>query len=271
MNDNKRPLIKIEYENSIPAKDLANYFIGLNNEFKTFIKENKYEGLITEELKIQEIKQGSIEIYPFIEYAASTLPILDQVSIFIDFFNSVISFLKMLKKDDPNLNCSQKKLANYNGINGVNVSGDHNEINYMVINVENPSDIQKIATITNADSKLIDQNIKRRLNASKTQEEISKKAAVFYWDSAKFDMTKPYNFKGICKDISKSSYNVFFDNDDIKDYMTKQSHYGRPWQDLCYVVDAELREGKNTPVLKITKVYEDQTFYEEDKNPLSPR
>ena len=180
MNDNKRPLIKIEYENSIPAKDLANYFIGLNNEFKTFIKENKYEGLIIDELKIQEIKQGSIEIYPFIEYATSTLPILDQVSIFIDFFNSVISFLKMLKKDDPSLNCSQKKLANYNGINGVNVSGDHNEINYMVINVENPSDIQKIDTITNADSKLIDQNIKRRLNASKTLEEISKKATVFY-------------------------------------------------------------------------------------------
>ena len=48
--------------------------------------------------------------------------------------------------------------------------------------------------------------------------------------------------------------------------MTKQSHYGRPWQDLCYVVDVELREGKNTAVLKITKVYEDQTFYEEDTN-----
>ena len=264
MEENKKPLIKIEYKDTIPAKDLANYFMGLNNEFKSFLKENKYDDLISNELKIQEIKQGSIEIYPFLEYAAAALPLIDQLQLFIDFFTHIGSFLDLLKKDDPKIDCSQKKLANYKGINGVNVSADNVTINYLVINPSKPNETQQIATITSSDSKLIDKNIKKRLMVSKNIDETSKKAALFFWDSAKFDISKPYNYKGVCKEISNASYHVCFENETIENYMTKQSHLSRPWQDLCYVVDAELREGKNSPVLKITKVYEDQTFYEED-------
>lgn len=266
MEENRRPLIKIEYENSIPAKDLANYFTGLNNEFKTFIKENKYDDMISEELAIKEIHQGSIEIYPLIEYVAATLPLLDQAQIFIDFFNGVISFLNLLKKDDPNINCSSKKLINYNGINGINITGDNNTINYMVINTEHPEKDKKLASITNSDSKLIDQNIKKRLKIQKTVEEISKKAAMFYWDSAKFDLSKPSNYKGICKEISNESYNVTFANGEIEHFMTGESHLGKSWQYLNYVVDIEMLNGKTKPHYKITKVYENQTFYESDDN-----
>ena len=53
MEENRRALIKIEYENSIPAKDLANYFTSLNNEFKAFVKENKYNDIISDELEIK--------------------------------------------------------------------------------------------------------------------------------------------------------------------------------------------------------------------------
>ena len=264
MENIKRPLIKIEYENSIPAKDLANYFLSLNNEFKSFVKENKFHDIISDELEIKEIRQGSIEIYPFLDYVAAALPLLDQAQVFLDFFNGLVAFLESLKKDDPNINCSQKKLANYNGINGVNIAGDNNTVNYLIINVDNPEDVKKIATITNKDSKLIDQNIKKRLKTSDPINEASKKAAVFYWDSAKFDQTKPFNYKGICKEISDDSYNVTFANNDIESYMTRESHLEKSWQYLNYVVDIELHKGKKKPIYKITKVYEEQTFYETD-------
>ena len=87
MTKNKQPLIKIEYENSFSAKELAEYLVSLNDEFKSFITENNYGDLISNELSIKEIKQGSLEIYPFLEYAASALPLLDQIQVFIDFFN----------------------------------------------------------------------------------------------------------------------------------------------------------------------------------------
>lgn len=264
MEENKRPLIKIEYENSIPARDLANYFTSLNNEFKAFVKENNYDNMLSGELEIKEIKQGSIEIYPLFDYVAAALPLLDQAQVFIDFFNHIASFLDLLKKDDPKADCSQKKLANYNGLNGVNISGDNNKVNYMVINVDNPDDVKKIATITNADSKLIAKNIKKRLKSPEPIEETSKTAAVFYWDSAKFDQSKPFNYKGICKEISDVSYNVTFANEDIESYMTRESHLERSWQYLNYVVDIEMLKGKTKPRYKITKIYPNQTFYETD-------
>lgn len=48
--------------------------------------------------------------------------------------------------------------------------------------------------------------------------------------------------------------------------MTRESHLDKPWQDLCYVVDIELTEGKSKPVYKITKVYEGQTFFQETED-----
>lgn len=264
MEENRRALIKIEYENSIPAKDLANYFTSLNNEFKAFVKANKYNDIISDELEIKEIRQGSIEIYPFVEYVAAALPIFDQTQIFIDFINGVVTFLNLLKKDDSNIDWSQKKLANYSGINGVNISGDNNKVNYMVVSVNNPDDVKKIATITNAESKIIEKNIRKHLKNTKTVEETSKKATMFYWDSAKFDLSKPSNYKGICKEISNETYNVTFANDEIEHFMTGESHLGKSWQYLNYIVDIEMLNGKKKPYYKITKVYKNQTFYESD-------
>ena len=60
--------------------------------------------------------------------------------------------------------------------------------------------------------------------------------------------------------------NVIFDDEKVKNYMTRESHLVKPWQDLCYVVDIELTEGKSKPVYKITKVYEDQTFFQETED-----
>ena len=265
MEENRRALIKIEYENSIPAKDLANYFTSLNNEFKTFVKDHNYQDIFSEQLAIKEIRQGSLEIFPVLEYVASALPLIDQAEVIIDFFNFISSGLKLLEQMPDKADYSQKKLSNFKGVNGLSVAGDGNVINYNVIhNYGTPN--EKMETLSSFDkikSQKIEENINKKLLECKKIENTVSHAVIFYWDTARFNKLKPFNYKGICRNISPNPYNVIFDDDKIKNYMTRESHLDKPWQDLCYVVDIELTEGKSKPVYKITKVYEDQTFYQE--------
>lgn len=88
------------------------------------------------------------------------------------------------------------------------------------------------------------------------------KSVAFYWDYAKFKDTNRYNYKGICEKISKKPFNVIFENDEIKDYMTAESHLDKPWQDLIYVVDIEYTTVKGKGQIKILKVYTDQTYFQ---------
>lgn len=268
MEENKRPLIKIEYENSIPAKDLANYFNSLNNEFKTFIKDNNYQDVFRDQLSIKQIKHGSIEIFPVLEYVASVLPLIDQAGVIIDFFNFISSGLKLLEQSPDKVDYSQKKLSNYKGLNGVSVAGDRNVINYSVINnYGTPNEKTEIlSSFDRVKSQKIEENINKKLLEHKKVENTISHAVVFYWDTARFNKLKPFNYKGICRNISPNPYNVIFDDDNIKNYMTRESHLDKPWQDLCYVVDIELMDGKSKPVYKITKIYEDQTFYQESED-----
>ena len=268
MIDTKQPMIKFHYTGSIAAKDLGVYFNSLNNEFKTFVKDNNYQDIFSDQISIKEIKHGSLEIFPVLEYVASALPLIDQTEIIIDFFKFISSGLKLLEQMPDKVDYSQKKLSNFKGLNGLSVAGDGNVINYNIINNYGTPN-EKIETLSSFDkikSLKIEENINKKLLEYKKVENTVSKAVVFYWDTARFNKSKPFNYKGICRNISPNPYNVIFDDDYIKNYMTRESHIDKPWQDLCYVVDIELTEGKSKPVYKITKIYEDQTFYQETED-----
>lgn len=268
MNETRRPMIELKYSESVSAKDLGAYFNCLNNEFKTFIKDNNYQDIFSDQLAIKEIKPGSIEIFPVLEYVASALPLIDQANVIIDFFNSISAGLKLLEQSPDKVDYSQKKLSNYKGLNGVSVAGDNTVVNYTVINNYGSSDEQRetLASFDNTKSQKIEKHINEKLLEYKKVENTTSQAVVFYWDTARFNKSKPFNYKGICRKISPNPYNVIFDDEKVKNYMTRESHLDKPWQDLCYVVDIELTEGKSKPVYKITKVYEDQTFFQETED-----
>ena len=148
-------MIKVQYSESISAKDLGTYFSCLNNEFKAFIKDNNYQDIFVDQLSIREIKQGSLEIFPVLEYVASALPLIDQAGVIIDFFNSLSSGLRLLEQSPDKVDYSQKKLANYKGLNGLSVAGDGNVINYNIVNnYGTPNEkVEILSSFNNAKSK----------------------------------------------------------------------------------------------------------------------
>ena len=265
MNDVKCPMIKIQYSGSVPAKNLGTYFTCLNKEFQDYIRENNYQDLFADQLSIKEIRQGSLEIFPILDYAASVLPIIDQVNVIVDFFKNLSATFSLLEKNPEKVSLPQKQLAHYKGMNGISVAGNNIVVHYSVVNNYGTKDEQTeiLSSIDNFKAKKVEENINAKLLEYKKVENMKCVSTVFYWDTARFNKSLPFNYKGICKKISPVPYNVIFENDALKSYMTRESHLDKPWQDLCYVVDIELIEGKSKPVYKITNVYEDQTFYQE--------
>ena len=90
-------------------------------------------------------------------------------------------------------------------------------------------------------------------------------AVNFYWDNAKFTSQDTFNFKGKVEHLSSRPFPTTFENERDKKYMTEESHFDKPWQELVYVVDLEASELKGSYSYKILKVHENQTFYPDEE------
>ena len=237
----KEAFIKIDYTNKVKAKYLSRYLSSLSEEYKYFIKENKMEDSFSDELYIKEIEKGSIEIFFSPEYLAGVLPIISDINTIYEFISYITNFLNLFKKDDEKIELPANRIKNYKNLNGVINDGNISTVNY----IDNRG-----GTI----------NILNSYGKEDGKGEF--KSVAFYWDYAKFKDTNRYNYKGICEKISKKPFNVIFENDEIKDYMTAESHLDKPWQDLIYVVDIEYTTVKGKGQIKILKVYTDQTYFQ---------
>lgn len=258
----KEAYVKIDYDGKVKSKDLAKYLSALSDEYRYFIKEKNMDKDFSDELYIKEIEKGSIEIFFSPEYLAGVLPIISDVNTVFDFISYIGMYLNFFKANSNNVNLPSNRTTNYKNINGLINNGTIKNIQY----VDNRgANIQIINSYNKDDGKVIEKNIQKQLE---TQNEINDgeyRAIPFYWKSADFGNRKKSNFKGICENISTQSFNVIFDTDEINKYMTADSHLDKPWQDLIYVVDVNYSTIKGKGVLKIMKVYEDQTYSQNDE------
>lgn len=262
MNIKEQPqeaFIKIDYTNKVKAKYLSRYLSSLSEEYKYFIKENNMEDSFSDELYIKEIEKGSIEIFLSPEYLAGVLPIISDINTIYEFITYVGNFLNYFKKDDEKIDLPASRIKNYKNLNGVINDGNISSVNY----IDNRGGTLNILnSYGKEDSKVIEKNIQKHLLENEDIKEGEFKSVAFYWDYAKFKDTNRYNYKGICEKISQKPFNVIFENDEIKDYMTAESHLDKPWQDLIYVVDIEYTTVKGKGQIKILKVYTDQTYFQ---------
>lgn len=256
----KEAFIKIKYTKGISAKEFAQYIKSLDREYACFLKQNNLEQHLRPDLEITKIEKGSLDIFLSTVLCPGILPILSNINIIFDFLSHIRENLKLLEEGKTETLSSQQ-LKNYEGMNNLTTNGS-TTINY----IDNRQGT--LNCIGSVDFNMAN-SIKNTLNDVLKKEESlvlinSLKAVPFYWDSAKFSDTKKLNFKGICEKVSKKALNVIFASEEIKKYMTEESHDGKPWQDLCYVVDIEIESVLDKTVLKITKIYEDQTFSKND-------
>lgn len=254
----KEAFIKIKYTKSISAKEFSEYIKSLDREYTCFLKQNKLESFVQPELEITKIEQGSLDIFLAPLLCPGVLPLLSNVNIIFDFLSHIKNGFQLLR-EGKSAELSSQQLSNYEGMNNLTINGNPT-INY----IDNRNGIfQNMGpeidfNMSNSIKNTLEEERKKRL-PSLPQDTFS--AVPFYWASANFKDNKKFNFKGVCEKISKNPLNVIFSSDEIKKYMTGDSHLGKPWQDLIYVIDVELNPIQGQQVLKVLKVYEDQTFF----------
>lgn len=264
LNDEQKIFIKIDYDEQVEAEYLSNYISSLNKELKYFLKSQKLNAQYSDKLFIKKIEAGSIEIFPNLELLyGATIPFLPQMNaapILFEFVKTVVKNLELFKLPD-NVNLSHNRLGFYLNMNLFSNNTKSITYNYYSENNE----VKCIEQPKGQDALLIEQNLKEKLKEKDKLTCGEKFESVpFYWDNAKFKSTEQFNFKGSVDSIIKKPLFTFWQNDKDKKYMTEESHLGKPWQELNYIVDLEIQQVKDNFCYKILNVHEAQTFYIED-------
>ncbi|MBQ8635130.1 hypothetical protein IJ425_03145 [bacterium] len=254
----KEAFIKIKYTKGVSAKEFSEYIKSLDKEYTFFLKKNKLEALVQPELEITKIEQGSLDIFLAAVFCPGILPLLSNANIIFDFLSHIKNGFHLLLEGRAS-ELSSPQLNNYAGMNNLTING-----NASITYIDNRNGVLENMgpeidfNLSNTAKNILEEEKQRRIPAL-PQDTFN--AVPFSWESAKFKDNKKFNFKGICEKISKKPLNVIFSSDEMKKYMTEDSHLGKPWQDLIYVVDVELETNQGQQILKILKVYEDQTFF----------
>lgn len=258
----KEAFIKLKHEKGISAKDFSEYIRSLDKEYAFFLKVNNLDKKIKPELEITKIKQGSIDIFLAPILMPGILPLLSNINIIFDFITHIKNHFQLLLERKTK-DFSSQQLTNYEGMTNLTTNGN---VTLNFIDNRNGAFLNMGSEIDSNISNIAKNALKEEQNKRISSiPEGTYHAVPFCWDSAKFKESKQFNYKGICENISAKPLNVIFASDEIQKYMTKDSHLGKPWQDLIYVVDVELCTVKGQQILKIIKIYENQTFFQENK------
>ena len=90
-----------------------------------------------------------------------------------------------------------------------------------------------------------------------TPEDNIHRRKVMYWYQTKFDPNSDTGNKAIIDDISGTGLKVIFENQAVKEEMLHVNpKFGKPWQELAYIVDVEVQTVRGTP-----KVYRSLSIF----------
>ncbi|TXD53644.1 hypothetical protein [Polaribacter sp. IC063] len=246
--------IKIDNTKPVEIMDFTDSFKSLGSQYYKFLSESEYFKLSkTTKFYIKEVRTGSI-ITELTDLVPLVIP-------FVENSNSVIEFSAFLKlsydyllgktdakpkefdiTDCNNLNNIIKPVAKDKGSNMV-FTGDFNF-----------GDVTIEMNFNSVEANAIQNAITKEKELLKEPELNKKTKMLFYWDSAKYNSKSKAIDRGIIEAISKSALKVEFENENIKSKMLDIDF--NPFH-MAYVVDVEIQEIKDNPVLyKILELHD---------------
>ncbi|WP_312038635.1 hypothetical protein [Alteromonas stellipolaris] len=129
----------------------------------------------------------------------------------------------------------------------------------------NVSDNGKVITqfiINSNEANAIQNRIEHMIGGLDTPEDNIHRRKVMYWYQTKFDPNSDTGNKAIIDDLSKTGLKVIFENNAVKEEMLHvDPKFGKPWQELAYIVDVEVQTVRGIPKMyKVLKYYPEHTF-----------
>jgi hypothetical protein len=257
----KRLEIKINNVRPLGLEDLSLSLLAFSHQFHKFVEsETNKETDIGSELLIKEVRSGSI-IVELVSQAAPIVPLFWEGGTLVQWSKVVEDTCKWLlgKIDTPPKKLTKQDLQEWNKFvepvakdNGaqmnINVSDNGKVINQFIIN----------STEANA----MQNRIGQMIEGLDTPEDNIHRRKVMYWYQTKFDPNSETGNKAIVDDLSKSGLKVIFENNEVKAEMLHvDPKFGKPWQELAYVVDIEVQTVREIPKMyKVLKYYPEHTF-----------
>jgi hypothetical protein len=253
--------IKINNNKPVGLEDLSLSLLAFNHQFYKFVEsETNKETDISSELLIKEVRSGSIVI-ELVSQAAPILPLLWQGGSFLQWSKVVEDTTKWLlgKIDTPPKDYNKQDLQEWNKFVEPVAKDNGSQMN---INVSDNGKVINQIFINSIDANAIQNRITHMIKDLDTPEDNIHRHKVMYWYQTKFDPNSDTGNKAIIDDLSGSGLKVIFENQAVKEEMLHVNpKFGKPWQELAYIVDVEVQTVRGTPkVYKVLKYYPEDTF-----------
>lgn len=257
----KKLTIKINNINPVGLEDLSLSLLSFSHQFHKFVdKETNKETDISSDLLIKEVRKGSIVI-ELVSQSAPILPLLwnggtlDQwVKVIADTSNWLLG-----KANTPPKDMTKQDLVEWNKIIEPVAKDNGSQMNFTVS--DNAQVINNF-TLSSADANAMQNRITREIERYDLPEDNIHRRKIMYWYQTKFDPDSNTGNKAIIDDISNGSLKVIFENNAVKDEMLSSgASFGKPWQELAYVVDVEVQTVRDVPKMyTVLNYYPEHTF-----------
>lgn len=257
----KRLEIKINNERPVGLEDLSLSLLAFNHQFHKFVEsETNKETDIGSELLIKEVRSGSI-IVELVSQAAPIVPLLWEGGSLVQWSKVVEDTCKWLlgKIDTPPKNVTKQDLQEWNKFVEPVAKDNGSQMN---INVSDNGKVINQFIINSTEANAIQNRIGHMIEDLDTPEDNIHRRKVMYWYQTKFDPNSDTGNKAIVDDLSNSGLKVIFENNAVKEEMLHvDPKFGKPWQELDYVVDIEVQTVRGVPKMyKVLKYYPEYTF-----------
>lgn len=253
--------LQITINNTKPVvlTDLTMALLGVGEQFERFIENETTEHhQAGSELFIKEVRSGSI-VVELIAQALPIAPLLWQGGSLLEWSEYAKSVLEWLggKLNEAPKSLTKNDLKQWSNILEP-IAKDHgSQLNF---SVSSGGTVINQFFINSEQANAAQNEIRRQIGVLDEPNDHIQKKRVMTWYQTKFDETSQTGNKAVIESISKSPVKVIFEDIAVKKaLMSGDSRFGKPWNELAYIVDVKVQTVRGVP-----KVYTVVAYYEED-------
>ncbi|WP_197408184.1 MULTISPECIES: hypothetical protein [unclassified Guyparkeria] len=253
--------IKIRNTQPVALEDLSLSLLAFGQQFHKFVEAEVENGSeVSAELLIKEVRSGSI-VVELVSQSVPIAPLLWQGGSLLEWSKVVQNLCAWLlgKIDNAPKEYSKQDLQQWNRFVEPVAKDGGSQMN---INVAEGGKVINQIVVSSTEAKAMQNQIERLVDDMDEPEENIHRKKVMYWYQTKFDPNSDTGNRAIIDDISRSALKVVFENKSVKEEMLQsQPRFGKPWQELAYIVDVEVQTVRGKPkVYKVLKYYPEYTF-----------